>query len=650
MVENAFIPLADGVRLAVQLWLPDEAGTGPCPVVLEYIPYRKRDSYRAYGSWWGHVLASRGIAYARLETRGSGDSAGILEDEYLPSEQDDAVQAIAWLAAQAWCDGAVGMRGVSWGGFSALQAAALAPPALKAIMPMCASDRRFTDDAHFIGGAFALTGLKWATSFRLVAAGPPDPEISGEAWLAEWRARLAAVSPIAARWLGHDREDAYWRQGSLAVDYGAIRCPVYAVGGLADPYVNFIPRLLANLKVPARALLGPWMHGYPAPASPGPGLDWAFEEIRWWSEHLLGEATGIMDEPALRVFMPDATAAEAAPGPIPGRWIAEPAWPAPRVAMRRFHPAAGALAEAPGPPAEAILHSGDLVGLGKAEWVPFAPTELPAEQSADDGRSVVFDSAPLAGPLEVLGTPILRVRLSADGTGAHLAARLCQVGPDGRSWLVAWGLLDLTHRHGHDRPARLNPGEVFEVALPLHFTAHRFEAGARLRLALSHSLWPLVWPPAEPVRLSLDLAAAALDLPVRAAPQAEAPMPIPPAPPATSDPAAWPTLLIAEAEGEVRITETWPDRPWTVADTGETVSGAGPDIELVLRPDDPLSCRWRARQTRRLQRPGRDISLEVEVEVRAGAERFQVRESTVACLNGETIADIVQESEIRRGR
>ena len=270
-IENDWIVMPDGARLAVSLWLPETAG--PVPVVLEAIPYRKRDSTRGYSSYWGRELARRGVAYARLDGRGSGDSDGLLRDEYLPQEQSDAADAIAWLAAQPWCDGAVGMRGVSWGGFATLQTAVLAPPALKAIMSFCASDRRYADDAHYVGGAFALTGLKWAASFKAVMAGPPDPEIFGPDWEAAWMARLDATPAIAAEWLRHQREDAYWRQGSVCEGYELIRCPAYLVGGWVDPYNEAIPRLMAGLKVPAKALIGPWQHGYPAPATPGPGLD-----------------------------------------------------------------------------------------------------------------------------------------------------------------------------------------------------------------------------------------------------------------------------------------------------------------------------------------------------------------------------------------
>jgi len=647
MIENSFIPMPDGVKLAVQLWLPADPGRRPAPVVIEYIPYRKRDRYRAYGMYWGRALASRGVAYARLETRGSGDSTGVLTDEYLPIEHRDAAVAIAWLAAQPWCNGAVGMRGVSWGGFSTLQAAALAPPALKAIMPMCASDMRYTDDAHYIGGAFALTGLKWATSMKAVMAAPPDPLITGEAWRAEWQKRLDATPSIAARWLSHQTDDAYWRQGSVALDWAAIRCPVYVVGGLVDSYGNQIPRLLANLEVPRKGLYGPWRHGYPAPASPGPGLDWAWEELRWWRHWLVGEATGIMEEPMLRAYMPDATATQVSPRPIPGRWVAEAVWPSPGVANRVFHLGGGTLHDGPRPPETADF--GDrIVGLGKVEWVPFAPTELPREQSADDARSLVFDSVPFAEPLEILGAPRLHVHVTSDAAVAHLAVRLCEVTPDGKSWLVTYGLLNLTHRDGHEHPAALAPGHAYDVEIPLNFTAHRFGPGSRVRAALSESLWPLVWPAPQPATLSVDLGASRLDLPVRPRPRVEAPMPIALASPSTPDPSGWPTMEIADTAAEVRVVETWPSSSATIDDIGETVSGSGPNVRLAMTPGDPLSCAWSAAQSVRYRRPGWDVSIEASVSITATAEVYHVEERTLARLNGDTVADVKHAAVIDR--
>jgi putative CocE/NonD family hydrolase len=541
------------------------------------------------------------------------------------------------------------MRGVSWGGFSALQAAALAPPALKAIMPMCASDMRYTDDAHYIGGAYALTGLKWATSMKMVLAAPPDPLLTGETWLEAWKTRLEAAPAIAARWLIHQTNDAYWRQGSVGLDWDAIRCAVYAVGGLVDPYGNLIPRLLAALKAPRKAIFGPWRHGYPAPAAPGPGLDWAWEEIRWWRHWLMGEATGIMDEPMLRAYMPTATATQVSPGAIPGRWVAEAAWPAAgAVGPRAYHLSGGILSPEKGPPQAMTIQAGAVVGLGNVEWVPFAPSELPREQSSDDDRSLVFDSAALAGDVEILGNGALRVKVAADEEIAHLAVRLCDVEPDGRSWLVAYGLLNLTHRDGHAAPETLAPGVAYQVEITLGFTAHRFAAGHRIRIALSQSLWPLVWPAPKPATLTLDLSDAVLLLPVREAPDVEATMPIAPAPPQSPNPLDWPTMEISESGDEVSVVETWPLSRNEMADIGLTVSSSGPNVAVSMTAADPLSCAWRAEQSTRLQRPGWDVAICAEVSVRCTAGSYLVEERTVATLNGEIVADMSVNEKIAR--
>jgi len=645
-IENDWIVTADGARLAVQLWLPDTAE--PFPVVLEAIPYRKRDGTRAYSRYWGRQLARRGVAYARLDARGSGDSGGLLADEYLPRERADCAEAIAWLAAQPWCNGAVGMRGVSWGGFITLATAALAPPALQAIMPMCASDRRYTDDAHYVGGAFALTGLKWATSMKLVMAGPPDPAIFGEGWEHAWRERLEAAPAIAARWLGHQREDDYWRQGSVGFSPQAIGCPVYLVGGWVDPYNEQIPRLLSGLTVPARALIGPWQHGYPQPATPGPGLDWIVEEVRWWRQWLAVEANGVMEGPRVWAWIPEASAAQTAPGPIPGRWIAEPAWP-PATTPLTFHLGRGRLTAGAAETAMlAELRSDAIVGLQTPEWVPFAPPQFPQEQSPDDAASLVFDSDPLAEPMEIFGHPTLRVRLAASAPVAKLVARLTEVTPDGRSWLVSYGVLNLTHRTSHASPEPLTPGVFLDIELPLYLTARRFRPGSRLRLALSESLWPLLWPSPEPVTLTLDLAASSFTLPVRT-PVADPPFPIPiveTAPGAGRDDPAIDRNV--SPEGRATFTELWPTSLATIPDTATTVERSGPNVEASMDVSDPTSCRWRAWQSVRYRRGDWDCGLTSEVEIRADATHFHVRERLTATRNGAPVFEREHAAAIAR--
>jgi hypothetical protein len=289
-----------------------------------------------------------------------------------------------------------------------------------------------------------------------------------------------------------------------------------------------------------------------------------------------------------------------------------------------------------------------IVGLAKVEWVPFAPPELPGEQSADDGRSLVFDSAPLADPLEMLGAPVFRVRVAADRPHAKIAVRLCEVTPEGKSWLVSYGLLNLTHRDGHDEPKLLKPGLAYEVAVPLNFTAHRFAKGRRVRIAVSESLWPLVWPSPEIATLTLDLASARLELPERPVPSEDAPMPIASVLPRAEDPSDWPVMTITDDHGVARIVETWPNSEQLVADIGETVSGSGPNVVLSTHAADPSSCAWSAEQSVRFRRPGWDVSIRAEVEVRASSSHFDVTERTLATLNGETLADVAHRTRIAR--
>ncbi|HEY1448206.1 MAG TPA: CocE/NonD family hydrolase, partial [Caulobacteraceae bacterium] len=434
----------------------------------------------------------------------------------------------------------------------------------------------------------------------------------------------------------------------VAVDWEAIRCPTYVVGGLLDPYGAAIPRLLANLIGPRKGLYGPWQHGYPSPATPGPGLDWAEEEVRWWRHWLVGEDTGIMAAPMLRVFMPQATAAQVSPGPIPGRWVEEARWPSPNVRERGFFLGNGGLHDEPQGAETAQCASTPVVGLGKIEWVPFAPTELPREQSSDDARSLVFGSPPLVGTVEILGIGSLRMRVAADRPIAHLAIRLCEVTPDGRSWLVTWGLLNLTHRDGHAIPAPLEPGRFYDVEVPLAFTAHAFQAGSRIRAAISESLWPLVWPSPEPVTLTLDLAAAELRLPVRDGSPGDDAMPIPLAPPQRPEPRTWPKLRVIEGNGRIQVTETWPHSKREITEIGETVIGAGPDISLTMSDGNPSSCVWRALRTAGYSRSGWEVALRSEVAVSATREAFEVEERLTATLNGEPFADVPHRTRVAR--
>lgn len=509
-IENVFIPMTDGTRLAARLWLPEDEG--PAPAVLEYIPYRKADGTRERDEPMHRYFAGHGFAAVRVDLRGTGESEGVLEDEYCPQEIDDALEVLAWIAAQPWCDGKVGMMGKSWGGFNALQVAAKQPPELAAILVVCASDDRYADDAHYMGGALLNENLIWGSGLFTLAALPPDPEVVGERWRAMWRRRLEAVPLHVARWMRHPTRDAYWEHGSVCEDPSAIRCPVFVVSGWADAYSNAVPRLLASLDVPRKGLVGPWAHLYPHEGVPGPAIGFLQEAVRWWSCWLRGEETP--EDPLYRAWMQESVPPRSYYDARPGRWVAEDAWPSPRIEARALALGDGRLGDAD----DVILRtrSPQTTGLAGGSWCAFGMEgEMPRDQREDDGRSLSFTGPPLEAPLEILGAPTVTLRLSVDRPAALLAARLCDVSPLGASNLVTYGLLDLTHRGGHQAPAPLEPGQVIEVTLRLNDVAHAFQPGHRLRLALSTSYWPMAWPSPAPVTLALHTAGSALTLPVR---------------------------------------------------------------------------------------------------------------------------------------
>jgi len=226
-IENTWIPLADGTRLAARIWLPLASDSQPFPALLEYIPYRKNDGTAVRDAIRHPYLAGHGYACVRVDMRGSGESDGILYDEYLKQEQDDCLEVMAWIAAQPWCNGSLGMFGKSWGGFNALQVAARRPPQLKALITIGFTDDRYHDDVHYMGGCvLASQMLPWAAVMFGYNAQPPDPRWVGERWREMWLDRLDKTPPFAEAWLAHQRRDAFWKHGSVREDYAAIEVPV----------------------------------------------------------------------------------------------------------------------------------------------------------------------------------------------------------------------------------------------------------------------------------------------------------------------------------------------------------------------------------------------------------------------------------------
>lgn len=517
-LENVWIGMPDGVRLAARIWRPRGAATAPVPAILEYIPYRKRDLTAPRDSLMHPYIAGHGYACVRVDLRGSGDSDGVLTDEYLQQELDDGVAVIEWLARQPWCDGKVGMIGISWGGFNGLQIAALRPEALKAVISVCSTDDRYADDIHHMGGCLLGDNLSWASVMLAYNSLPPDPELVGGRWREMWRQRLAGSGLWLETWLGHQRRDAYWRHGSICEDFAAVRCPVYAVSGWADGYSNAVFRLLAGLTVPRMGLIGPWAHKYPHIGEPGPAIGFLQECLRWWDHWLKDRPTGIMDEPMLRVWMQESVPPTTSYVERPGRWVAEAAWPSPRIEARRYGLDECRLLRASRAGADITLavRSPLTLGLFAGKWCSYAAgPDLAHDQRQEDGGALVFETEPLPETLEILGAPEVTLEVAADRPIAMLAARLSDVAPDGKATRVTYGLLNLTHRESSQHPTALEPGRFYQVELRLNAAAQAFPRGHKIRLSLSTSYWPLAWPSPEPVTLTIRMAGSSLTLPVR---------------------------------------------------------------------------------------------------------------------------------------
>jgi uncharacterized protein len=516
--ELVRIPMSDGVELSATLFFPDRDGThgeGPWPAVMEALPYRKDDLTASYRPSYAE-LAESGYVVCWLDVRGTGSSGGIATDEYAEAERNDLVEVIDWLATREWSLGTVGMFGTSYGGFNSLQVALERPPALKAIVPIFASDDRFADDVHYFGGALKqLDVVDYPTYMVAMNALPPVPAIWGEGWREEWDRRVDALEPWFLTWLSHQRRDAYWRSGSAREAIEQIEAATLMVAGWADGYTNIAFRSLPRFRAPARLLVGPWAHAATETSIPGPNIRLAPELIRWFDRWLKGIDDGIDGEPPIVLFAERSTLPDPLRAEVRGAWRFEPTWPPARLSPfeRSLAKAeSGGLASGDGP--DALPVRGD---VGAQAWISCAgvmPWVQPDDQRPDEERSLTYTWEPLERTLEILGHPTLRVRVTSDVPVAYLSAKVCDVFPDGSSSLVVRGMLNLAHRHGSAEPAAMQPGMPTEIELELEACSWTFEEGHRIRLDLASADWPNAWSPPEAGVLSLDRATAVLTLPV----------------------------------------------------------------------------------------------------------------------------------------
>ena len=497
-IKNVMIPMSDGVHLAMDLHVPDgdDWMETPHPVIVEYIPYRKDDAPPYSG--YHHVFAQNGFIGARIDCRGTGSSEGATSDEYAVREQQDGAAAIDWIGRQAWSNGKVAMFGASYGGFTAVQVAALQPTHLATIVPMYFTDDRYTDDCHYRGGCMRCyydIGAYGASMIGMNAM-PPYPEYSDD-WADLREAHLEENEPYLLAWLAHQEDGEYWRAGSIRGRYEDIECPVFMIGGWRDGYATCNLRTFQNLKVPKKVLIGPWNHTRPDVALPGPRIDYLCEVMRWCDHWLKDEANGVMDESPIAVFMQAYDDPKADRLDTRGYWRAEKTFPVPDHTERRmFLRGSGRLnAHEPDYDQESDVYDyHPTVGLCGGLWSAGVPFGLPTDQRPDEVYGLTYTSEALDVPMEILGQPRVALHVSSRAEVMAFVVKLCDVAPDGTSALVCSGVLNGTRRHSLSKPEPMMPDEIYKLGIDLDATAWRFEPGHRIRVFVSSADFPNLWP------------------------------------------------------------------------------------------------------------------------------------------------------------
>jgi putative CocE/NonD family hydrolase len=638
------IPMKDGVRLAVNLYMPEGAkANDKFPVILEYLPYRK-DDWSLARDWNLHsYFVRRGYVTARVDIRGTGASEGNPPDrEYSDQEQQDGLEVIDWLSKQAWSNGNVGMMGISWGGFNAIQMALLHPPALKAIIAACATEELFHDDIHYIDGLMHVDEYELGMDLQLGLTRAPDFPTDDKSLAARFDA-----APWFLLYLRQQRDGPFWRRASVAPNrYADYKVPTFLVGGFLDGYRDSIPRFFENVKAPVKAILGPWNHSFPHDADPGPAIEWRDEATRWWDYWLKGKQNGILDEPRFEVYMrhwyaPDPKIAE-----VPGEWRAEKSWP-PRDAtketlfLERDH-SLGA-----GPPATRDAAQQDLkyvpsVGLEAGFWWG----DFTADQRPIDAYSLVYDSAPLPKDTAILGWPRVILQASTSAPLADWFARLSDVAPDGTVTMITGAGQSGAQLKSVSNPMNLTPGQAYQIPIELHVTSWVFPAGHIIRLAISNALWPMIWPTPYPMTTSLYLGGtdtSRLELPIVPSESSSRPRypAIEPAPP-------MPEHVTSKGD-------TWPPQDWTVTRdlmTGTTrVLWSGNDesqfpwgrmkdheqMSYEVADSKPETSKVHGEGSTTVELPNRALVWSVVLDIRSDAKNFYYHFERHLTENGKEI-------------
>lgn len=519
-VPSISVPMSDSTKLSARLWIPEKEGK--YPAIVEVQPYRKNDGTLEIDAITFPYLAGNGFACLRVDSRGCGDSEGDVEDEYTKRHQWDAYEVIQWAAQQQWCDGRVAIMGVSWGGFIALQAAALQPPNLKALLSCVATDERFEDDMHYFGSTLLAENMTWGSWMMHTASQPPDPATVGQdKWESMWVERLNALTPPHVRWMNHQtKDDPFWQNGSVSQCYSNIRVPAFVVGATnAGSYHNAVPRLAANLKnsPSVRAMIGPWSHNYPHATPLGPQHGFLQDVTDFFNATLYGRGN-VEQEFSIYAAKPTRSPPSSQPKNVPGSWMKlGSVKEAEVVSPQKEYVLAGGSGLMPsstgqsketgevsvgGSVREAAekLAEGDTkaapVGIDSNRWFTFGNgPDMPEDQKREDEKATVFETGTFEEAMAIVGKPKAKLKVKSGPSGSTLVARLCAVAEDGTSHRITYGATRVE--------------QMEDVEVEMDYVGYVVPAGYSLRLSLSRDYWPIIWPSRQDTKEEVKIATGA---------------------------------------------------------------------------------------------------------------------------------------------
>jgi predicted acyl esterase len=422
----------------------------------------------------------------------------------------------------------------------------------------------------------------------------------------------------------HPHRDAYWKHGSICEDFGGIEAACLCVGGWNDAYSNAVPRLMRGLRSPCKAIIGPWVHKYPHFAVPEPRIGFLQEALRWWDFWLKGEPSGVTRDPAFRVYIMDAQKPGEGQEYWPGRWIGDEIWGAGNTQSKEWYLNADGIGGTPGEEKALTVFSPQSVGKAGGKYcIMWLGDGFPGDQREDDAGSLTFDSPELAQDMDIVGQPVVELELSADKPVAFIALRLNDVWPSGEVSRITYGLKNLCQRDSNEYPGPLDPGRRYRIKIALDDIAWKIPKGHKLRVSLSPSYWPMMWPAPEPVTLTVYAGKSSVHVPVRKTIAGEVPLGWKPAEGAEEArrkeliaPETYRKNSVDPETGETRH-EVFEDfGKYEIEPHGLIAQGIRREHYSIM-PDDPLSAKMEAHWTQAFERGQWSIRTEARTRLTA---------------------------------